>query len=56
MFLNISQNLQENTCVELIFNKVAGLKLELETPALVFSYDFYEIFKNTTLFNRTLLE
>ena len=26
VFLNISQNSQENTCVECLFNKVAGLK------------------------------
>ena len=29
VFLEISQNLQENTSVSLFFNKVAGLSLQL---------------------------
>ena len=46
MFLEISQNSQENTCVR-------GLRLEAcnfikkETLELVFSYEFWEISKNT---------
>ena len=40
-FLKISQNLQENTCVSLFFNKVAGLR------AQVFSCEFFKVFKNT---------
>ena len=29
VFFEISQNIQENTCVSLFFNKVAGLSLQL---------------------------
>ena len=31
----------------LIKLRAAGLQLEKETPAQVFSYEFYEIFRNT---------
>ena len=44
MFVEISQNLQENTCARVSFlNKVAGLR----PLAQVFSCEFCEIFKNT---------
>ena len=33
MFLEISQNSQENTCTRASFNKVAGLKPEAYKPA-----------------------
>ena len=41
MFLEISQNSQENTCASLSFF------IKKETPAQVFSCEFYDIFKNT---------
>ena len=61
MILKFSQNLQENTCAESIFDKAADLmeafyenKLhqtcnvnEKETPAQKFFQKFCEIFKNT---------
>ena len=48
MFLNISPNSQENTCVA-VFNKIAGLRpatLLKKTPTQVFSCEFCEFFKN----------
>ena len=39
LFLKVSQYLQKNTCV--------GVSVEKETPTQVFSYEYYEIFKNT---------
>ena len=48
VFLEISQNPQENTCVSLFFKKVAGVKFnKKETLAQVFSCEFCEISKNT---------
>ena len=51
VFLEISQNSQENTCASLFFNEVAGLMpatlLQKETLAQVFSCEFCEISKNT---------
>ena len=51
VFLEISQNLQENTCARvLFFNKVADLRLATllkKTLAQVFSCDFCEISNNT---------
>ena len=52
VLLNISQNLQENTCVSVsFFNKVAGLRpaalLKKEALILVFSFEFCNIFKKT---------
>ena len=41
MFLEISQNSQENACASLSFF------IKKETPAQVFSCEFYDIFKNT---------
>ena len=46
-FLKIFQISQENTLLESLFNKVAGLGLQLywkETPAQVFSCQIWEIF------------
>ena len=48
--LRISQNSQENTCVKVSFNKVAGLRpatLLKKRLAQVFFCEFSEIFKNT---------
>ena len=59
MFLKISQYLQEITCVESLFNEVAGLSgnskrhQRKETPTQVLSCEYCEIFKNS-LFYRTL--
>ena len=49
VFLEISQNSQENTCASLFFNKVAGAwnVIKKETLAQVFSCEFCEISKNT---------
>ena len=52
VLLKISQNLRENTCAQvLFFNKVACLKpatlLKYEIPVQLFSYEFWEFFKNT---------
>ena len=50
VFLEISQNSQENTCASLFSNKVAGLACNLikkEALAQVFSNEFCEISKNT---------
>ena len=50
VFLKISQNSQENACVSLFFNKVAGLRpatlWKKQTLAQVLSCEFCEIFKN----------
>ena len=50
------QNLRENICASLFFNKVTGLRsatLLKKFPTLVFYeiYEFCEIFKNTFLSN-----
>ena len=42
MFLEIPQNSQENTCAQ----AEACNFIKKETLAQVFSYEFYEIFKN----------
>ena len=51
LFLKISQYLQKNTCVEVSFNKVAGLKTCSFTKKRLqhwcFSCDYWAIFKNT---------
>ena len=52
VFLEISQNSQENTCARVSFliklqNKPATLFLKKETLAQEFSYEFCEISKNT---------
>ena len=53
MFLEISQNSQENTCQSLFFNKVGGLRpmacnfIKKETLVQVFSCEFCEISKST---------
>ena len=47
VFLQTSQNSQENTCASLFFNKVAGQTLFLKNLAQVFSCEFCEIRKNT---------
>ena len=55
IFLIMSQNTNENTCIKVSFlNKVAGgLQLyQKKTLAQVFSCEFCEVFKNT-LFHRT---
>ena len=57
MFLKISQNSRESTCVSVFFNKVAGKALSCsfikkETLTQVFSYEFREILKNM-FFHRT---
>ena len=50
MFLEISQNSEENTCARVsFFNKVAGLKLQ------VFSCEVCEISKNTFLYRIPLV-
>ena len=54
VFQEISQNSQENTCVRVFFNKVAGTCnfIKKETLTQVFSCEFCEIYKNT-FFHRT---
>ena len=49
MFLEISQNSQENTCARVSFLKklLAPAALLKKTLAQVFSYEFCEISKNT---------
>ena len=42
MFLKISQNAQENTCAKVYFL----IRLQASSQALVFSCEFYKIFKN----------
>ena len=57
VFLEISQNSQENTCASLFFNKVAGGAsnfIKKENLAQVFSCGFCKISKNT-FFDRTPL-
>ena len=46
MFLEISQNSQENTCDSLFFNKKI---IKKDTLAQVFSCEFCKIFKNNFL-------
>ena len=60
VFLEISQNSQENTCARVsFFNKVAGLRpvtlLKKESPAQVFSCEFFEISKNTFFYRKPLV-
>ena len=51
VFLEISQNSQENTCARVsFFNKVAGIAgnyIKKETLVQVFTCDFCDISKNT---------
>ena len=51
LFLKISQNSQKNTCARVSFLiKLQASELQLykkEALALVFSWEFFEIFKNT---------
>ena len=54
----MSQNSQENTCVTVFFNTVAGGAcnfIKKETLAQVFLCEFCEIFKNT-FFTEHLME
>ena len=48
VFLKVSQCSQENTCVGIFFNKVAGLKsyyvIKNETPTRVFFCEYCEIY------------
>ena len=53
VFLEISQNSQENTCARVFFDKVAGLRL-WEALAQVFSCEICKISKNT-IFTEYLL-
>ena len=46
VFLKIWQNWLKRPVPESFFNEVADLSLKKETVAQVFSYEFYEIFKN----------
>ena len=56
MYLKITQVSQENTCVGVFINKVAGQKdrnfNKKDTPTQVFSFEICEIFNNT-FFYRT---
>ena len=47
MFLKMSQNSQENICVESFDNRPEDVQLCKETPTQVFSSKNCEIFKNT---------
>ena len=51
MFLKISQTSQENTCVGVFFNKVAGLQpasfLKTDSNTSAFLCEVWETFKNT---------
>ena len=47
VFLEISQNAQENTCARVSFSIKACNSIEKETLAQVFSCEFCEIYKNT---------
>ena len=55
MFLDISQNSQENTCTKVSFLGTAFNFIKRETLAQVFSWEFCEISKNT-FFCRTPLD
>ena len=48
---NLAKFTGKHLCRSLFLNKVAGLRsvtlLKKETPIQVFSYEFFEIFKNT---------
>ena len=58
VFLEISQNSQENTCVRVsFFNKVAGAYsfIKKETLAQVFSCEFCEISKKTFSYRTPLV-
>ena len=59
MFLEISQNSQENTCASLFFNKVAGRQacnfVKKETLAQVFYCEFCEISKNDFFYRTPLV-
>ena len=63
VFLKICQNSQENTCVGIFFNKVAGLRsatlLKKRLWHRLFSCEFWQIYKNTFLqntFGRLILD
>ena len=47
VFLKISQNSQENTCVGISFLIKACNFIKKEAPTLAFSSEFCEIFENT---------
>ena len=49
VFLESSQNSQENTCAREPFSIVAGNFIEKGSLAQVFSCEFYKISKNTIL-------
>ena len=59
MFLEISQNSQENTCVRVYFlvqlQASAYNFIKIETLAQVFSCEFFEISKNTFCYRRPLV-
>ena len=46
VFLTFLQNWHKRPVPESFFNEVADLSLKKETMAQVFTYEFYEIFKN----------
>ena len=59
VFLEISQNSQENTCARVFFNTVAGLRpvtlFKKEALAQVFSCEFCELSKNSFCDKTTLV-
>ena len=58
VFLEMSQNSQENTCARVFFNKVAGLGcnfIEKETLAQMLSCEVCVLFKNTYFYRTTLV-
>ena len=55
VFLKISQISQENICVGISFDKVAGLQ-EKETSTKVFFCEFCKIFKNIYFWNMAILK
>ena len=56
VFLEISQNSQENTCAKVSFLRPQGCNFfKKETLTQVFSYEFFEIIKNS-FFTEHLLE
>ena len=48
VFLKISQNSQENACVEVSFFEASGCNfIKKETPVQAFSCEFSKVFKNS---------
>ena len=47
VFFKVLQNSQENTCIGVFFNKVAGLQAWKATPTHLFSCECCELFKNS---------